>query len=130
MEPSPIEPIQRPGIRAWIDTTSPFASVLESRLGEIASVPDGFTPIRTRSRSRRLWEGTLDGIPSPLILKQRWLNPSYGLSRRISCRVSLALENPFRQALEIAPRLAAAGIAARKGMVWRYMDRCWGRGAK
>lgn len=121
MEPSPIEPIHRPGIRAWIDTSSPFASVLESRLEEIASVPSRFTPIRTRSRSRRLWEGSLDGIPCSLILKQRWLNPSYGLSRRISCRVSLALENPFRQALEIAPRLAATGIAAIRPVL------CWKR---
>lgn len=119
MASSPIEPIHRPGIRAWIDTSSPFASILESRLEEIASIPSRFTPISTRSRSRRLWEGTIDGIPSPVILKQRWINPGYGLARRISCRVSLALENPFRQALDLAPRLAAAGIPAIRPIL------CW-----
>lgn len=120
MPASPIAPLRRPGILAWLDTTSPFASVLESRLEEIAAIPSRFIPIPTRSRSRRLWEGNIDGVPGAVILKQRWINPSYDLPRRISCRVSLAMENPFRRALALAPRLAAAGIPAiRPVLCWK-----------
>ena len=117
---STIELIRRPGVRAWLDASCPFAAILESQLSEIVSIPSRFAFVPTRSRSRRLWEGTLDGIPSPLVLKQRWINPSYGFARRFSCRVSLALENPFRRALELAPRLAETGIPAiRPVLCWK-----------
>lgn len=127
MSPSPapaIEPIRRPGLRAWIDASSPLASRLESRIEEIAAIPSGFTPVPTRSRSRRVWEGRLDGIPIPLVVKQRWLNPSYGIARRLSCRVSLLMEHPFRRALELASRLDAAGFpAARPVLCWKKSRR-------
>lgn len=119
-----IEHLRLSGLRAWLDTSSPFAPVLENRLEEIASIPSGFRTIPTRSRSRRVWEGRLDGIPFPLVIKQRWLNPSYALGRRISCRVSLCLESPFRQALELAARLDAIGFPSPRPIL------CWKKGSR
>ena len=123
MPPSSIHrivPLRRPGIRAWLDTASPFADALETALETIAAIPPGFTPIPTRSRSRRIWEGRLDGIPVPLVVKQGWVDPSYPLDRRMVRRVSLALEHPFRRALDISASLDAIGFpAARPVLCWK-----------
>lgn len=112
--------VRRPGIHAWLDADSPHAAAMEAMLPEIAAIPSGFTPIPTRSRSRRIWEGRIDGMPFPVIVKQGWVNPSYPIDRRIARRVSLVLKNPFRLALEIAIRLDAIGFpAARPILCWK-----------
>ncbi len=113
-------PLRRPGIRAWIDPSHPCAPLLADRLEAIVDIPTTFTPIPTRSRSRRVWEGRLDGIPFPVVVKQGWVDPGYPLDRRIARRVSLACHNPFRHALENSIRLAAAGFpAARSILAWK-----------
>ena len=117
--PHLLKPLRRPGIRAWLDASHPFAGAIEARLEEIVSVPSSFTPIPTRSRSRRLWEGVLDGIPVPLVLKQGWSNPDYPLDRRIARRVSFVLEDPFRRALALSAGLAAIPFPAPRPVL------CW-----
>ena len=115
-------PIRHPGLRVWLDATHPCAEALEARLPEIASIPAGFTSIPTRSRSRRIWEGHLDGLPFPVVIKQGWVDPVYPLDRRIARRVSLACHNPFLHALDIAIRLAAIGFPAARPIL------CWKKG--
>lgn len=121
MNSSPVF-LRRPGLRAWLDVRHPCAAALEARIPEIAAIPSGFVPIPTRSRSRRIWEGRMDGIPMALVLKQGWVNPSYPIDRRIARRVSLACHNPFRHALDIAIRLSAAGFSAARPIL------CWKKG--
>ena len=113
--------IRRPGLRAWLDSAAPCAALLESRLPEIAAIPSGFTPIPTRNRMNRVWEGHLDGIPGPFILKQGWINPVYPLDRRIARRVNFALRNRFLQSMELSFRLEAIGFASVRPVL------CWKR---
>lgn len=112
--------LRRPGLRAWLDAAFPYAPALESRLSQIAAIPPAFTPIPTRSRSRRVWRGCLDGIPCPFVIKQGWISPTYSLDRRIARRVSLACHNPFLDALRNSGRLEAAAFpAARPVLCWK-----------
>ena len=115
-----IHPLRRPGLRAWLDTAAPCAAGLEARVEEIAAIPPGFTPIPTRNRMNRVWEGHLDGIPGPLIIKQGWVNPVYPLDRRIARRVNLALHNRFLQSMKLSFRLDAIGFASvRPVLCWK-----------
>lgn len=115
-----IRPLRLPGLRAWLDASSPFATAIESRLPEIASIPSTFTPIPTRNRMNKVWEGHLDGIPGPLIIKQGWVNPVYPLDRRIARRVNLALHNRFLQSMKLSFRLDAIGFASvRPVLCWK-----------
>ena len=114
-----LTPLRRPGIRAWINASHPCAATLADVLESIVSVPPSFTPIPTRSHSRRAWTGHLDGIPFPIVIKQGWVSPTYRLDRRIARRVSLIFHNPFRRALETTLRLAAVGFPAPRPIL------CW-----
>lgn len=116
---SPLKPLRRPGIRAWLDSSSPFATAVEAQLEEIVSIPSTFTSIPTRSRSRRLWEGRIDSIPVPVVVKQGWANPDYPLDRRIARRVNLLLEDPFHRALALSAGLAAIPFPAPRPIL------CW-----
>ena len=121
---SRLVPIRLPGLRAWLDAAHPFAPVLRERLPEIAAIPPGFAKIPTRNRMNEVWEGRLDGIPAPLVLKRGWINPVYPLDRRIARAVNLACKNPFRRALELAPRLEAVPFpAVRPVLCWKRIPR-------
>lgn len=112
--------LRRPGLRAWLDTAAPCARTLESRLAEIAAIPSAFTPIPTRNRMNKVWEGSFDGIPGPLIIKQGWINPVYPLDRRIARRVNLALHNRFLRSMELSFRLDEIGFASvRPVLCWK-----------
>jgi hypothetical protein len=115
-----LAPIRRPGIRAWINASHPCADALTDAIESIVAVPPSFTPIPTRSHSRRAWAGHLDGIPFPVVIKQGWVNPTYPLDRRIARRVSLIFHAPFRCALETSLRLSAVGFpAAHPILCWK-----------
>ena len=115
-----IRTLRRPGLRAWLDDTSPCAEELESRLAEIAAIPSGFTPIPTRNRMNKVWEGRIDGIPGPLIIKQGWINPVYPLDRRIARRVNLTMHNRFLRSMELSFRLEEIGFASvRPVLCWK-----------
>lgn len=127
MNPSPRQAtvsIRRPGLHAWLDASHPQAAAIEARIPEIAAIPTHFTPVPTRSRSRRIWEGHLDGIPFPVIVKQGWVDPSYPLDRRIARRVRLACHNPFRHAIDVAIQLEAIGFPAPRPIL------CWKKGPR
>jgi hypothetical protein len=98
-----------------------LAGAVEARLEEITAIPPSFAPIPTRSRSRRVREGRLGGIPEPLVVKQGWINPDYPLDRRIARRVSFVLEDPFRRALSLSSALAAIPFPAPRPVL------CWKR---
>lgn len=117
--PHRIVSIRRPGLRAWLDASFPGASVLESLLESIAAIPPSFTPIPTKNRMNKVWEGRLEGLSDPFILKKGWCNPIYSLNRRIDRRVNLAFTNRFLRSMEISSRLAGLGIAATRPVL------CW-----
>lgn len=110
---------RRPGLRAWLDASSPFAPILESRLESIAAIPPTFTPIATKNRMNKVWEGRLEGLPGPFILKTGWCNPVYSLRRRIDRRVNFAFTNRFLHSMETSFRLDELGIAATRPVL------CW-----
>lgn len=119
-----IKCIRRPGLRAWLDAAHPHADALESRLGEIASIPAGFARIPTRNRMNKVWEGRLGGIPGTVIIKQGWVNPVYPLDRRIARRVNLACRNRFLQSMELSFRLDGIGFPSVRPIL------CWKKGAR
>ena len=119
--PHRISTLRRPGLRAWLDASSPFASAIESQLDQIAAVPTSFTPIPTRNRMNKVWEGSLPGIPATFILKLGWCNPVYPLDRRIARRVNMALRNRFLQSMELSFRLDAMSFASVRPVL------CWKR---
>lgn len=122
--PHRIISLRRPGLRAWLDASSPFVAALDSCLGEIVSVPSSFTPIPTRNRMNKIWEGSLPGLPGTFVLKQGWCNPVYPLDRRIARRVNLALRNRFLQSLELSFRLDTIGFpSVRPVLCWKSIPR-------
>jgi hypothetical protein len=116
--------VRLPGLRAWLDASTPFAALLRDRLPAIAAIPPGFAKIPTRNRMNEVWEGRLDGLPFPLVLKRGWINPVYPLDRRIARQVNLALKNTYRRALELAPRLEAVSFpTVRPLLCWKRIPR-------
>ena len=112
--------LHRPGLRAWLDSASPFASAIESDLDGIAAIPERFTPIPTRNRMNKVWEGRLDGLSGPFIIKQGWVNPVYPADRRLARRVNLALHNRFLQSMKLSFRLETIGFASvRPVLCWK-----------
>ena len=119
-----LKPLRRPGLRAWLDTAFPCVAALEAQLDQIASIPPSFTPIPTRNRMNKVWEGTLPGIPGTFILKLGWCNPVYSLDRRFARRVNMALQNRFLQSMELSFRLEDIGFpSVRPVLCWKKIPR-------
>lgn len=116
--------IRRPGLRAWLASSFPYTPALESQLGQIAAIPPTFTPIPTRNRMNKVWEGTLPGLPGTFIIKLGWCNPVYPLDRRVARRVNMALNNRFLQSMELSFRLDAIGFpSVRPVLCWKKIPR-------
>ena len=113
--------LRQPGLRAWLDASSPHASLLQAQLPLITSIPSSFTPIPTKNRMNKVWEGALEGIPGTFILKIGWCNPVYSRDRRIVRRINMALHNRFLQSMRLSPRLDAISFPAVRAVL------CWKR---